>query len=331
VKAGSSDVARHRKAASRIQLTVAEKGREPAGSVRKRPPAALDTHTLMRLQGAAGNAAVARMVAQRSTANARGPTTTSPARSVGTELIDVDGPVGSSSAVGVRTSEASAVPDRAGSAAVQRRIPLPPRGRQRDETSVDESVHHHVAPLQRACGESCACGPCQSGALAEREEESSGTATVQRSSAAPTVVAPPQPSAGNPTTTAHLPAPREDLDGHLDLLAGAALVGAPVVQAAQQAGQVPTIQRFSLNPLDWAKKIWNGIRNLGSAALSKAKSLGSAALNKATEFGSGVASRVGAAITGALSAVAAAARSGVAKLGGAAKSGATDVSVGASP
>jgi hypothetical protein len=193
------------------------------------------------------------------------------------------------------------------------------RSRQSDETSADEAVHRRAVPVQRACGASCTCGPCAAGALTEREEIS-GTAAVQRSSTAQTVTLASSPrSVSDPTITRQLPAPREDLDGHLDLLAGAALVGVPVVRAAQQVGQVATVQRFSLNPLDWAKKVWNGIKDLGSAALNKAKSLGSAALNKAIEVGSGVASTVGAAISGALSTVAAVARSGVAKLGDAAK------------
>lgn len=236
-----------RKKASRTPAAAVQERRESYGSGQTRLSGAQETHPLMRLQQGAGNAAVARLVAQRY----------------------------------------AAAPGRA-------------------------------ASVQRACGGSCACGPCQ--ATAEREEEPSGAAPVQRNAAAPVGLAAPQHSAGDLATTVQLPAPREDLDGHLDLLAGAALVGAPVVQAAQQAGETGAVQRFSLNPLDWAKKIWNGIKNLGSAALSKAKSLGSAALNKAIAFGSGVASTVGGAITSALSTVAGAARSGVAKLGNAAKS-----------
>jgi hypothetical protein len=183
-------------------------------------------------------------------------------------------------------------------------------------------VIHATVSVQRACGTACACGPCQTEVPSEREEETSGAAAVQRSSMAPaTSLAPPQRPVGDPMAAAQLPALRDDLDGHLDLLAGAAFVGAPVVQAAQRASrQTPTVQRFSLNPLDWAKKVWNGIKDLGSGALSTAKSLGSAALNKAVEFGSGVASKVGAAVTSALSVVADAARSGVTTLGNAAKS-----------
>jgi phage-related protein len=201
----------------------------------------------------------------------------------------------------------------AGNAAVsrllaQRGVPAPPRGGRPNETGADEAVRHPVIPVQRGCGASCSCGPCQAGTLPEREEETSGAAAVQRGSAA------------GPATTAQLPAPRDDLDGHLDLLAGAALFGVPVVEAAHRAGPGATVQRFSLNPLDWAKKIWNGIKNLGSAALNTAKSLGGAALSKAVAFGSGVASTVGSAITGALSAVATAARSGLAKLGDVTKS-----------
>lgn len=122
------------------------------------------------------------------------------------------------------------------------------------------------------------------------------------------------------SSAAAAPALRDDLDGHLDVLAGAALVGAPVLQAARQAGQAASLQRLSLNPLDWAKKVWNGIKDLGSGALEQARSLGSAALSSATNLGSQVTSAVSAAVAGALSAVADAARSGVAKLGEAARS-----------
>jgi hypothetical protein len=117
-----------------------------------------------------------------------------------------------------------------------------------------------------------------------------------------------------------LAAPGNELEGHLDLITGAAMVGAPVLGLARRSGRQATVQRFSLNPLDWAKKIWDGIKSLGSAALGTARSLGDAALSKAASVGSGVASAVGSAISSALSAVAGAARSGVSALGGAARS-----------
>ena len=84
----------------------------------------------------------------------------------------------------------------------------------------------------------------------------------------------PHPTAGTRAGSAVLPVPRDDLDGHLDLLTGAAIVGAPVVRAAREVGQAVSLQRVSLNPLEWAKKIWNKVKELGGAALDKAKGPG---------------------------------------------------------
>ena len=133
--------------------------------------------------------------------------------------------------------------------------------------------------------------------------------------------APVRPDAPAEHTRDHrLPAPRDDLGGQLDLLTGAALLGAPVLSAAREVGHSVSVQRISLNPVEWAKKVWNKVKDLGGAALEKAKSLGGGALDKARALGSQVTSAVGGAVTAAWSAIADAARSGMSRLGAAATS-----------
>lgn len=201
----------------------------------------------------------------------------------------------------------------------------------RDRPGAQERPRHNSATTARRSERGAKPGygsAAPSVAALQRLQASAGNAAVSRLLEGRRDPAPPRgrrpgetsTAGAGPALTGQLPAHREDLDGHQDLLTGAALVGAPVIEVAQRVEQPAAVQRISLNPLDWAKKVWNGIKSLGSTALSKARSLGSTALSKATAFGSGMTSKVGAAITGALSALAGAARSGLATLGGAAKS-----------
>ena len=120
--------------------------------------------------------------------------------------------------------------------------------------------------------------------------------------------------------TAEVAPAQDDLDTHLDLLTGAALLGAPVLAAARTVSRTVSVQRLSLNPLDLAKKVWNTVKDLGGSALDKARSLGSSALGAARDFGARVTTTVAGAAGSAWSAVSNAARSGLARLGGAAAS-----------
>lgn len=329
------------------QSTVVPTARRATGSAQgaaarvvSRSGAGMGPASILALQRAAGNGAVAAMVARQRESSPSG-STPEPALAAGLPEWERAG-IGPEPA---REGDSPDEADYAGRQPGEEAVPHAKSGAAAAKmTAADEPAARFR--LQR-CGAGCTSadghptGTLEEGAadqpdtlqpVAAQRLAATDPSTIHSDPAAPTEAPLLRATKHGPSDRRSASAPvaddaavsrpvaRDDLDGHLDLLTGAALVGAPVLQAARRAGQAVSLQRLSLNPLDWAKKVWNGIRQLGSGALEKARSMGSGALARATELGSRVTSAVGSAVTGALSGVAAAARSGASRLGDAARS-----------
>jgi phage-related protein len=222
---------------------------------------------LQRLQAGAGNAAVSRLLTQRAAAKksialpAAGPGVQPLASGEGGGAAPREGPrlrpgLGSTDAAPVQAVKPPPTADLTSVPGLRADRNLVPTTRSRAEAvGGDASLTHsrtHSADGRDVVQRGCECGGYCDECGPEGQEQ--GTNSVH---------------ADQPVQRFH----------------GATADGAPPTQAA-------AVQRFDLNPLNWAKKLAEkaigAIRQLGSSAWNTAKNLGTAAWEKAKSAGGGI-------------------------------------------